>query len=188
MPIEGIETEVLDCAAHHTWERPRSHSGNKPRFCPEHAKFGQWDLPPRLKPPKRVIEEWKMSAVLEPTTQYVARWRKFWERTARQVAAINNAFSLVDELLIERYVRHCRLAELHHAYAVQEPYPMGTSGVVRQHPGWERARVAERAAHNLAVELGLVVLSAPEPVQEESDDADQSPVFDDQVGPDGNPL
>jgi hypothetical protein len=183
----GIATETLQCIAGHSWTRPESRGG-KPHACPEHARFLTEPLSYRSRAPKRLIELWEETAVIDPPEQYVQRWRKVWERTVRAVAAQRGTFASVDMDMIEDYVQHKRLAELHRAYAEYDPYQTTNAGSVKPHPGWYQSQVEATAARRAAIALGLEPdPSAPQGKGGDWPDED-SQVYDDQLGPDGRPL
>lgn len=192
-----FEVETLTCACGHMWQRPPA-GGVPPRTCPEHRRFMEEPLSQRCSPPARVLKEWRTAAALLEDDEYVKRWTRTWEQTVRLLAARAKTFRGLEIEPIEIYVRHSRLAELHRLYAEETPYVTSEqTGMVRQHPGWEAARIEERLAKESARELGLV--SAKQSSQGGNDDGRHGSepddggdagdrVIDDQLGPDGKPL
>jgi len=142
----------------------------------------------RLKVPKRLLELWAETAVVDEPPVYVARWRKAWERTVRTLAAKAGSFAAVDMEMVEEYVRHKRLAELHLSYAEYEPYSTSTYGSIKAHPGWHQAQVEELQAKRVAIELGLADDPSDKKRGGDGDDLGGYEVYDDQLGPDGKPL
>src|SRR5215469_2692003 len=185
--LPGIATETLDCFAGHSWTRPHSRGG-KPTACPEHIRYLNEPISGRLRVPKRLLDLWAETAVVDEPPVYVKRWTKVWERVVRILAAKASTFAAVDMDLVEEYVRHQRLAELHRSYAEYEPYSTSTYGSIKAHPGWHQAQVEELQAKKVAIELGLV----PDPKAKDTggsgDDLGGYEIYDDQLGPDGNPL
>lgn len=187
------ELETLTCIAGHEWQRKRV-NGGMPQSCPRHQRFMDETLARRLQPPDLVVDSWVIAGENLGQPDYVKRWRKKWEKVVRRVGAMQNSWRGVDLELVDVYVRHLRLAELHRLYAEMTPYITSKdTGMVRQHPGWERSHIEERLAREAAVDLGFVEAHSAPPQQGGSDDGDQEPgdgggFVDDQLGPDGKPL
>ncbi len=184
--VPGIATETLVCFAGHEWVRPKEKG--RPLSCPEHGRYLQDLLSHRTAVPKRLLDLWEETAVLDVPPAYVTRWRKFWERNARILAARSGSWALVDVPALEEYVQHKRLAELHRAYAECDPYQTTTQGSIKPHPGWYLAQVEEKLARQSGIRLGLI--AGGERAQEGGggEPEDDYEVYDDQLGPDGNPL
>jgi len=182
----GLATETLQCFAGHSWTRPETRGG-KPTACPEHIRYLNEPISSRLRPPRRVRDLWEETAVLDDPAVYVDRWRKVWERTVRIVAARAGTFAKVDVDLVEDYVQHRRLAELHRAYAEYDPYQTTNAGSVKPHPGWYQSQVEAVAARRAAIALGIEPDPAA-PHDSGGEPGDDYSVYDDQLGPDGRPL
>lgn len=149
------DTIVLDCAAGHQWSLPRPTKGKWPKYCPEHRRFFFEQISRRLKPPRRVTLEWNEQGEMMGDDDYTARWTKFWIETVRLVGAAGGSWNAVDPGAVEKYVRACRMAELHRLYAQDKPYSETSRGTVRAHPGFKLSKEEETIAAGLAVELGI---------------------------------
>lgn len=113
------------------------------------------EYPVKLHPPARVKAHWARRGRSTGEKGYAQRWAGFWKRT---VLALRDQESWRDHdiHLVGEYVKRCRLVELHGEEAELDPYVTNTeTGVVRAHPGWERALAESREARMLAVELKL---------------------------------
>ena len=185
--MPGLDVETLQCFAGHAWTRPHTRGG-KPTACPEHIRYLNEPISPRLKPPRRIVDLWEETAVLDEPAQYVKRWTKAWERAVRIVAAQEKSFAKVDVELIEEYIQHKRLSELHRAYAEYNPYQETAQRSIKPHPGWYQSQVEASLARRSAMTLGL----EPDPSEREAPGGDipgdDYSVYDDQLGPDGKPL
>jgi hypothetical protein len=187
--VPGIATETLTCFVGHEWVRPFA-AGGKPTACPQHVKFLNEVISPRLRPPPRTIALWEETAVLDEPDEYVRRWTKFWLRVVRILAAQAGNFGSVDIEGVEEYVQHRRLAELHRAYAEFDPYQTTVQGSIKPHPGWYQSQVSAKSARQVGIRLGLFGRDpdAQDGGGRSEPEDDDYEVLDDQLGPDGNPL
>jgi hypothetical protein len=113
------------------------------------------EYPPGLHPPDRVKAQWTRRGRAICERGYSQRWAAFWKRT---VLALKEQETWRDHdiHLVGEYVKRCRLVELHGEEAELDPYVTNEdTGVVRAHPGWERALAESREARMIAVELKL---------------------------------
>lgn len=183
----------IPCPAGHHWEWTVK-QGMPPSWCPDHDSYREYPISTANLPPERVKDEWDHAERLYGGKGYAKRWQKEWEFTVRRLAARAGSWAHLPLDEVEEYIRHRRLAELHRIFAERDPYPHTESGSVRAHPGWEKAQREEVQARKAARALGLIEDAArsssrptgdPTQLQQE---AAESGLSDDQVGPDGRPL
>jgi hypothetical protein len=113
------------------------------------------EYPEKLRPPARVTAMWARRGRGIADRGYQQRWAAFWKRTVL-VLKDQETWRDHDIHLVGEYVNRCRLVELHLGEAEESPYVTNSdTGVVRAHPGWERALAESREARAIAVELKL---------------------------------
>ncbi len=136
--------------------KPKPNAAAKTETDAAAAKQAQRDAyPQRWRPSQRVIAQWNRRGRATGEKGYTRRWSEFWRRVVTHLAK-RDGWDDIDLYLVEQYVKRCRLVELHGEEAELKPYASNLdTGVIRAHPGWERALAEAREARSIAKDLRL---------------------------------